>query len=83
MDDYEVALAAAGFDAVQVIDSEKDLNAYAKLADTPSCCQPSECCDSASAKTSVHQGLMKWLARFDINQYAASVRVLALKPKSS
>ena len=83
MDDYEVALAAAGFDAVQVIDSEKDLNAYAKLADPPSCCQPSECCDSASAKTSVHQGLVKWLARFDINQYAASVRVLALKPKSS
>ncbi len=80
IDDYEIALTAGGFDAVQIIDSGKDLNTFAKLAETPNCCEPSTCCDSAAGQLSVHEGLAEWLARFDINQYAASVRVFALKP---
>ncbi len=83
IDDYEIALAAAGFDAVQIIDSGKDLNAYAKLAesaDASNCCDPPSCCGSTSGSPNVHQGLAEWLRRFDINHYAASVRVFALKP---
>ena len=77
--DYEIALTAAGFDAVQIIDSGKDLNAYARLADTSSCCESSACCSSPSETVCVHQGLADWLQKFDINEYAASVRVFAMK----
>lgn len=83
IEDYKTALSVAGFDAVEVIDSGKDLNAYAKLAtETASCCEPSSCCGSSPAQTGVHQGLAEWLQRVDINQYAASVRVFALKPNN-
>jgi ubiquinone/menaquinone biosynthesis C-methylase UbiE len=82
IDDYETALLAAGFDAVQIIDSGKDLNAYAKLAESSSCCEPSTCCGSSPPQTGVHQGLAEWLRRFDINEYAASVQVFALKPSN-
>jgi SAM-dependent methyltransferase len=75
--DYEVALNAAGFDAVQIIDSGQDLNVYAKLDDSSGCCQPSGCC---GPEPSLHQGLAELLRKFDINQYVASVRVFAVKP---
>jgi SAM-dependent methyltransferase len=81
MKDYESALTAAGFDAVQIIDSGQDLNAYAKTNEPNDGCEPSSCCGTSPAETSVHQGLAGLLRKFDINQYAASVRVLALKPQ--
>src|SRR5436305_113382 len=38
--DYELDLRAAGFDAVQVVDSHKDLNAYALVENQAGCCSP-------------------------------------------
>src|SRR5690606_3887418 len=38
--DYEKGLKDAGFDAVQVIDSGSDLNAYAKVENQSGCCSP-------------------------------------------
>jgi arsenite methyltransferase len=35
----------------------------------------SSCCSSE-----VHNGLGKLLARYDVNEYAASIRVFAVKP---
>jgi SAM-dependent methyltransferase len=85
IDDYHAWLAAAGFDAIQIVDSGVDLNAYAKVDGQSGCCSPPmntglpviSCCSSE-----VHSGLGDLLARYDINNYAASVKVYALKPEA-
>ena len=83
IDDYRKWLAAAGFSAVEIIDTGKDLNAYSKVAGQSGCCSPSmgdglpvvSCCSSE-----VHNELGDLLARYNVNDYAASVRVFAVKP---
>jgi hypothetical protein len=83
IDDYRKWLAAAGFDAVEIIDTGKDLNAYSKVAGQSGCCSPSmggdlpivSCCSS-----DVHNELGELLAKYNVNDYAASVRVYAVKP---
>jgi SAM-dependent methyltransferase len=82
--DYRTWLAAAGFDAVEIIDSKTDLNAYSKVEGQSGCCSPSmdgglpivSCCSSE-----VHNELGQLLTRYDVNEYAASVKVYAVKPK--
>lgn len=85
--DYERQLAAAGFTAVQVLDMHKDLMAYAQLDGQSACCSPSmtssvlpvaenSCGPSPSV---VHRALADLLSRYNINDYAASVQVYALK----
>ena len=84
IDDYRSGLAAAGFEAVQIVDSQSDLNAYAKVEGQSGCCSPSmgdglpvvSCCSSE-----VHNRLADLLARYDVNDYAASVKVYAVKPR--
>jgi SAM-dependent methyltransferase len=79
--DYERLLHEAGFEAVVVQDTGADLNAYAE-AGASGCCSSGPCSsiESTAAETSpVHDGLAEVLQRFDANQYAASVRVHALK----
>jgi hypothetical protein len=78
-------LREAGFEGVQVIDSGKDLNAYAKVEGGEGCCPPApdssgSCCVATSeAAPDLHKGLAQLLTRFDVNEYAASVRVFAVK----
>jgi SAM-dependent methyltransferase len=86
--DYERDLRAAGFASVQIVDTGKDLNAYAKVENQSACCSPtmialneqpstgSGCGDS----TAVHAGLADLLQKYSVNDYAASVQVYALKP---
>jgi hypothetical protein len=64
IEDYEISLAAAGFDAVQIIDSRQDLNAYAELDEPSNCCEPSSCCGTSADEVSVHQGLTELLGKF-------------------
>ncbi len=45
-----------------------------------SCCGPT-CCGGSSEGPSLHAGLIYVLERYDVNQYAASVKVYAVKPK--
>jgi hypothetical protein len=105
IEDYKAGLAAAGFSAVQVLDSGADLNAYATVEGQSGCCSPSmkedecceqptdgsECCEKGAAlpvvsccsngmTSDLHAKLGELLARYDINQYAASVKVYAVKP---
>ena len=40
LDEYRSGLAAAGFEAVEIIDSGSDLNAYAKVENQSGCCSP-------------------------------------------
>jgi SAM-dependent methyltransferase len=106
IEDYQRGLTAAGFSAVQVIDSGADLNAYASvdgqsgcfspsMKDDECCEQPTDgsaCCDKPKAEslpvvsccsdgsTDLHSRLRELLARYDVNEYAASVKVYAVKP---
>jgi arsenite methyltransferase len=89
VEEYEQGLRAAGFDAVQVVDTHKDLNAYAQVEGQSGCCSPAaasspvlplaESCCGGGAAAGVHQALADLLTRYRINDYAASVRVYALK----
>jgi len=40
IEDYREGLLAAGFEAVEIVDSGKDLNAYAKVENQAGCCSP-------------------------------------------
>jgi SAM-dependent methyltransferase len=93
IDDYRAGLLAAGFEHVEIVDSRKDLNAYAKVENQSGCCSPkmdaenplqfieTSCCTPAPAKSAtVHDELKALLAQYDINAAAASVRVYAIKP---
>jgi SAM-dependent methyltransferase len=104
IEDYKSQLVAAGFSAVQVIDSGADLNAYASVEGQSGCCSPSmkddECCEqpvdgsaccekpamlpvvsccSNGTTSDFHAQLGELLARYDINDFAASVKVYAVK----
>lgn len=86
IEDYIRQLESAGFEAVQVIDTRKDLNAYANLADSSVCCGPaqqgsaSSCC-STSEPASDWSAMRELLRKYNVNDYAASVQVYALKPQ--
>jgi arsenite methyltransferase len=86
MAEYAKWLQEAGFGAVQVIDKQKDLNAYAKAENQSGCCSPTlsdhvepSCCSSSSTGSQVHDSLASLLRQFDVNAYAASIQVLAVK----
>jgi arsenite methyltransferase len=110
--EYERLLIEAGFTVVQVVDTKKNLNAYAKVENQAGCCSPAmndaACCTPAEATNTgccaptaiteeewiaatqgccgtepdeaVHVGLAELIRKHDVNEYAASVQVYALKP---
>ncbi len=93
IEEYKSGLTDAGFAHVQVIDSEADLNAYSKVEGQGGCCSPpmtnasglnvlaDPCCGTgASQNSQIHTELSELLARHNINEYAASVKVYAVKP---
>ena len=85
-------LIEAGFAQVDIIDTGSDLNAYAKVENQSGCCSPamgsalplasaSSCCSATrSGDADLHRRLADLLRRYNINDYAASVRVFAMKP---
>ncbi len=87
MEDYRRQLHDAGFAAVEVIDTGADLNAYAKVEDQGACCPPSfsspsnsSCCaPPGSTESDLHSRLLDLLSRYNVNEFAASVRVFAVK----
>lgn len=81
-DEFERGLSQAGFEHVTILDTNADLNAYAQVEEAAGCCTPSSCCAPESDKT-LHQDLSELLQRYDINSYAASARVLAVKPSAA
>lgn len=87
VEDYRSGLLKAGFEHVEIVDSGSDLSAYAQ-ADA-GCCAPSpvqiggssaSCSAPSAEQISLHESLMELLRRYNINDYAASVRVYAVKP---
>ncbi len=91
---YRQGLTSAGFSQVAVIDSGADLNAYAQVENQIACCTPPRsmnprslpiagCCGSGAVEpgySGVHQDLKELLTRYNVNDYAASVKVFAVKP---
>ena len=82
-DEYRSWLGEAGFNPVEIIDTGADLNAYAKVEGQSGCCSPamntglpvvSDCCTP-----SFHGGLSELLRQHNVNDYASSVRVLAIR----
>jgi SAM-dependent methyltransferase len=88
VDEYRRGLAEAGFDAVQILDAGKDLNAYALVENQTACCSTAMSAAGglpvidAACSPGVHGGLAELLKRYDINEFAASVYVYALKPRA-
>lgn len=81
--EYEQGLKAAGFDAVQIIDSGSDLNAYANVENQSGCCSPAMSDDLPiveSGCNDLHGQLGELLKQYNVNDYAASVKVYAVKP---
>ncbi len=87
IEDYRRGLEAAGFSSVQVVATGADLNAYALIENQSGCCSAPMRSDSAlplsadccAPSNSVHGGLADLLRKYNVNDYAASVRVYALK----
>jgi SAM-dependent methyltransferase len=92
IDDYVAGLEAAGFAAVEVVDTKKDLNAYSEVEGQSACCAPPALapssaltvvgvsCTSEPQTSEVHSRLAELLTRYNVNDYAASVQVYAVKP---
>jgi SAM-dependent methyltransferase len=94
--DYERGLRDAGFGAVQIVDTHKDLNIYTTVEDQAGCCSPamsssselhvtapSDSAGCCGATSTVHESLAELLRKYDVNEYAASVQVYALKSPAS
>ncbi len=90
---YKDGLTAAGFSDIAVIDDGSDLNAYGEIDGQAGCCAPvaqteeptaSSCCGPApvAPKKDVHGSLRETLKAYDVNEYAASVKIYAIKPAS-
>lgn len=89
IEDYRKGLLQAGFAEADIIDTGADLLAYAKLENQASCCSASTptlpiakesgCCSPQSDRVELHQSLAELLRRYNVNDYAASVRVFAVK----
>ena len=93
IEQYRSQLVEAGFAQADIIDTGSDLNAYAKVENQSGCCSPTmgsslpmvsaSCCSaSPSDEADLHQQLADLLRRYNVNDYAASVRVYAVKPAS-
>ncbi|OIO55471.1 SAM-dependent methyltransferase [Candidatus Peregrinibacteria bacterium CG1_02_54_53] len=89
IEEFRNGLAQAGFAHVEIIDSGADLNAYAKVENQCGCCSPTSeaengCCSPAvnqDGQDALHTELTDLLRRYNINDYAASVKIFAVKPR--
>jgi arsenite methyltransferase len=94
IEEYKQGLIDAGFAAVEIIDTQADLNVYSKIEGQSVCCTPrvenqGGCCGSApssdlpvSQSTSEFRSrLTELLRKYDVNDFAASVKVFAVKPR--
>jgi arsenite methyltransferase len=93
--EYKQGLLNAGFSAVEIIDTKADLNVYSKIEGQSVCCtprtdNPGGCCGSSSggglavlsqSKPDFQDRLAELLRKYDVNDFAASVKVFAVKPR--
>jgi arsenite methyltransferase len=90
-EEYRRGLVEAGFAHVEIVDSGADLNAYTQVEGQSGCCSPAESAESKrlpvaslSCCTPAPEGepgedLGELLRRYNVNDFAASVKVYAVK----
>lgn len=84
IEDNRDKLLRAGFAEVTIQDAQADLNAY-RAGGAAACCGPSTDCCSPSEEpqeANFHDQMSALLDTIDANEYAASVRIFALKPEA-
>jgi arsenite methyltransferase len=91
IEDYQSGLQEAGFRDMQIVDTKADLNTYAQVEPQGGCCcsgpalpvvkPATTCCSPGPTASDVtfHASMANLAARYDFNQYAASVRIYAIK----
>ncbi len=72
IDAYVSGLNGAGFERIDVVPSGSNLNAYREGTEGEGCCAPVSSCGCNEPGDEV-------LSRFDVNEFAASVRISAVK----
>ena len=90
--DYQTGLQDAGFGQMEIVDTGSDLNAYAKVEPLSGCCcsgqslpiveSAATCCSSpcaATQGTAFYKGMTDLCSQYDFNEYAASVKIYAVK----
>ncbi len=96
IEENRIKLKNAGFAHIQIVDAGSDLNAYREggnaaccaptgaqqASSKAGCCGSPEQMNGAETKTQVqfHDEMKKITEAFDLNAYAASVKIFALKP---
>jgi len=91
VEDYKRGLLDAGFAHAEIVDTNRDLKVYSQIEDQTACCSPSSalpvaptsCCAPADEQADNKKGsdhLADLFSRYNVNDYAASVRVYAIKP---
>ncbi|MHB8969800.1 MAG: arsenite methyltransferase [Pirellulaceae bacterium] len=95
-EDYRNGLLAAGFAEVDMLDTGADLNAYAQVEVESACCSTlplatlgneaaTGCCGAtrspAAERNAVHGGLRQLLSQINVNDYVASMKIFAVKPR--
>jgi SAM-dependent methyltransferase len=81
--DYEKQLQAAGLANVAIVDTRADLNAYAQLEHAGGCCssRPDEGLPIVNLNAAdEYSALRELMKRYNVNDFAASVKVFAVKP---
>ena len=96
VEEYRQGLLAAGFAQVDVRDTGADLNAYLQVEGPSTCCSAPElvslgnqasasCCGAPRQVTgdqsTVHGGLRQLLSQIKVNDYIASMKIFAVKPR--
>ena len=86
IEDYKQGLFDAGFEHVEIVDTKRDLNIYSSIDSKESSgaasalpVTTSSCCGSSEKQKSFDH-LSDLLSRYNVNDYAASVGVYAVKP---
>ena len=84
IEDNREKLLRAGFTDVAIQDAQADLNAY-RAGGAAACCGPSTSCCGPSdepQEANFHDQMSALLDTIDANEYAASVKIFALKPET-
>jgi SAM-dependent methyltransferase len=95
IEEYKQGLIDAGLSAVEIIDTHADLNVYSRIEGQSVCCPPrvenqGGCCSGPAAidlpvlsqsTPEFHNRLAELLRKYDVNDFAASVKVFAVKPR--
>lgn len=90
VEDYRSGLQEAGFHQMEIVDTGADLNAYARVEPQSGCCcsgpslpvvEATTCCSPppVAPDAAFHARMTDFCSRYDFNEYAASVKIYAIK----